>query len=179
MITGNNIVAMVTLGVLCEVADEPTADLSNGITAGIEAAMAARLASLELDGSKVFKTAQQWKFQISADVGGAEAFARYAPFAFVHFMPQTDGRREAGELNQVLKFAVGIGAESKERGIARIGDENRLGISKLRDMVIDLFDGWHPGEGFECNDLYFDTDEIQIDSPTRHGLVLYFITNIF
>jgi len=179
MISGNNIIALVTGGVLTG-SETLEADLTSGFTTAVEQAMAARLAALKVDGAAVFKTAEVWKYQLIANQGGTEAFDKYAPFAFVKYEPSADFSREGdGDLCQKLRFSIGFGTRSKEAGIARTGDANHIGISLIRDLVIDLFDSWHPGEGFVCDSFYFDGDEIQIDSPNRHAMIIYFKANLF
>jgi hypothetical protein len=145
-----------------------TRDASEGVTTALEQAMVDEIKTLNL-----FKTVDRWKHQISADQGGAEAFDKYAPFAFVKFAPPTDSNRQGdGDLNQILRFEVGTGFKSKEAGQAKDA------ASQARDLIINLFDRWHPGSGFECDDFHFDTDEVNFDSSTRHGLILFFKTSL-
>jgi hypothetical protein len=144
-----------------------------GTTAKIEQAMVDAAAAL-----KIFKTADVWLYQISADAGGMEAFDKFAPFFFAKYVPATDSSREGdGDLNQHYRFGALIGQTSKERGVARIGNANNLGISKLRDLVIDLFDGWHPGEGFDCDVFYYDGEELELETPNKYALIIYFKAN--
>jgi hypothetical protein len=141
--------------------------------------MADVLKVLQYNSVLVFRTAEPWNYQISAGEGGLEAFSKYAPFAFVRYSPpQQAGREGDGDLKQVLQFAIIIGAESKEKGVARIGNTTILGISKIRDLVIDALDKWHPGVGFLCDPFLYQNDEIEVDTPTRHALVMYFQANM-
>lgn len=148
-----------------------------GLMASIEELMVAVLAALVSGGKDVFKTAAVWKHQISATEGGMEAFSRYEPFAFVSYM-SADAAREGGyDLRQVLEFAVLIGVESKAVGVARFGDSNNLGTSKIRDLVIAAFDKKHPGGGLTCDDFYY-TGEIEVfDSPKQHAIQMHFETS--
>lgn len=151
----------------------------SGLMAKLEQWMADQLAALtkSVGGEVVFKTADIWKHQISAGQAGMEAFARYEPFAFVSYQ-SADAAREGGyDLRQVLEFAVLIGVESKAKGVARFGDGNHLGTSKIRDLVITLFDRKHPAGEFNCDEFYY-TGEIEVfDSPKRHAIQMNFETS--
>lgn len=172
----DDIISLTTEGRLVGIGD---VEAENGITAAIELAIAARLAVLQLNGSTVFRTAKQWNYQTHVTEGGVEAFAVYSPFVFVRYLPQTDGEREGDyDLKQGLRFAVAIGVESKEKGVARIGSDSVLGTSKIRDLVIASLDGWHPGAGFDCDPLYYDDEEQQLDEPNRQALIIYFKCNL-
>jgi len=148
-----------------------------GLMAKLEQWLADTLAALQNDGDSVFKTADVWRHQIAATSGGMEAFERFAPFAFVSYM-SVDAAREGGyDLRQVLEFAILIGVNSKSDGVARTGDANNLGTSKLRDLVIAAFDRKHPGSGFTCDEFYY-TGEVEVfDSPKRHAIQMHFETS--
>lgn len=149
----------------------------SGLMAKIEQWMADQLAALTDSGKAVFNTADIWKHQVAAGQAGMEAFARYQPFAFVSYQ-SADGAREGDyALRQVLEFAVLIGVESKSEGVARFGDGSHLGTSKIRDLVINLFDRTHPAGGLTCDEFYY-TGEIEIfDSPKRHAIQMNFETS--
>ena len=148
-----------------------------GLMAQIEQLMVDTLKALTNNGKKVFKTAAIWKHQISATEGGMKAFARYQPFVFVSYM-SADAAREGGyDLRQVLEFAVLIGVESRAKGVARFGDSNHLGTSKIRDLVITAFDRKHPGGGLTTDDFYY-TGEIEVfDSLKKHAIQMHFETS--
>lgn len=144
-----------------------SADLSNGLVTAIETAFID-----DLKAFNIFKTVEHWRHQISSGQGGVEAFDKYAPFAFVSYSPPAESSREGdGDLNQHLRFGIAIGARSKEAGAARVL------VHLWRIMVIAFFDRWHPGEGFGCDDFYFDGDEVQIDSEHRYAMNIYFKGN--
>jgi len=150
-----------------------------GLIAKLEEWFAARLAALtETDGGPaVFKTADLWKNQIAASKAGLEAFGRYEPFAFVSYQ-SADAAREGGySLRQVLEFVILIGVESKEDGIARYGDDNNLGVSKIRDLVIELFDRKHPGGELECDEIYYTGDVEVLDAPKKYMIQMTFETS--
>jgi len=143
-----------------------------GLVAKLEQWFADTLAALT-----VFRTADIWRHQISATKSGMEAFPRYEPFAFVSYQ-SVDAAREGGyQLRQVLEFAILIGVESKTDGVARFGDSNNLGTSKLRDLVIAAFDKKHPGSGLKCDEIYYTGDIEVFDSPKRHMLQMTFETS--
>ena len=148
-----------------------------GLMAALEQWMADQLAALEFEGELVFKTAKVWKHQIGPTKAGMEAFSRYDPFAFVAYQ-STDSAREGDyDLRQVLEFAVLIGVESKADGVARFGDASHLGTSKIRDLVINLFDRTHPGGTFNCDDFYYTGDVEVVDAPKRHAIQMTFETS--
>ena len=70
-----------------------------------------------------------------------------------------------------------IGVESKADGVARFGDANHLGTSKIRDLVITLFDRVHPGGTFNCDDFYYTGDVEVVDAPKRHAIQMTFETS--
>lgn len=151
----------------------------DGIVASIEQAIADKLAALQYGGSDVFRTAEAWLWQLDVSEGGKERFAKYSPFAFPRYMPQSSSTREGdGDLKQVLRFGVLIGREHKNPGVARIGSGSVLGVSKMRDLVIAAIDNWHPGAGFDCDQLQYKTDELELDEPTRYAIIMYFEANL-
>lgn len=148
-----------------------------GLMAALEQWMADQLAALEFEGNLVFKTAEPWKHQIGPTKAGMEAFERYDPFAFVSYQ-STDSAREGDyDLRQVLEFAVIIGVVSREDGVARFGDAAHLGTSKIRDLVIALFDRTHPGGTFNCDDFYYTGDVEVVDAPKKHAIQMKFETS--
>jgi len=145
-----------------------------GLMAAMEQWMANRLAALTFEGKNVFKTAEVWKHQVGPTNAGMEAFERYEPFAFVSYQAADAAREGDYDLRQVLEFAILIGVESKADGVARIGDANHLGTSKLRDLVINLFDRVHPGGTFNCDEFYYTGDVEVLDAPKRHAIQMTF-----
>ena len=148
-----------------------------GLIANIEAWFVTQLAALTNGGVAVFKTVDMWRYQVSATKGGLEAFTQYAPFAFVKFQPAKPGYEGDHDLRQVIRIAIGIGIESKVTGDARIGNTNQLGYSKIRDLVIELFNEKHPGESFTCDDFYYTGEAEAADMPKRYAAEIYFETN--
>jgi hypothetical protein len=148
-----------------------------GLISQLEQWFADELAALESGGEKVFRTADIWKYQIAAVKGGLESFERYAPFAFVSYL-SADGAREGDyDLRQVLEFAIVLGVQSKAEGVARFGDANNLGIGKIRDLVINLFDKQHPGGELKCDEIYY-TGEIPLaDAPKVFAVQMHFETS--
>ena len=148
-----------------------------GLMAALEQWMADQLAALQFEGKLVLKTTEVWKHQIGPTKAGMEAFGRYEPFAFVSYQ-STDAAREGDyDLRQVLEFAILIGVESREDGVARFGDATHLGTSKIRDLVISLFDRTHPGGTFSCDDFYYTGDVEVVDAPKRHAIQMTFETS--
>lgn len=148
-----------------------------GLVAKLEQWFTDQLKALELNSEKVFNTADIWRHQISAQSGGFEAAAEYAPFAFVSYQSAKSAREGGYTLRQVIEFAILIGTESKEAGVARFGSSVKLGTSKIRDLVIELFDRKHPGAELACDEIYY-TGEIEIaDTPTYHAIQMNFETS--
>jgi len=148
-----------------------------GLMAALEQWFADTLAALTNDGELVFRTAEVWKHQIAATASGMEAFDRYEPFAFISYQSADAAREGSYDLRQVLEFSILIGVGSKADGIARIGDDNNLGTSKIRDLVIAALDCQHPGGSFGCDEIYY-TGEIEVfDAPKRHAIEMHFETS--
>jgi len=141
----------------------------------LEQWMADTLAALQYGGADVFKTADIWRHQLGGTGGGLEASTRYAPFAFVSYQGGKSAREGNNDLRQIFEFAVLIGTEFKEDGIARFGSNIQLGTSKIRDLVIALFDKKRPDdETVTCDEFYY-IDEIEIlDMPKKHWIQLNF-----
>ena len=158
-----------------------------GMMGRIEDWFISRLAALEYEGELVFeKTVNQqkqvnvdhWKHQIASGEAGIESFDRYAPFAFVKWQPWGTVDREGDyDLNQKIRIAVAIGQTSKHRGAARFGGDRVIGTSLMHSLVINLFEGKHPGADFTCDDFYYKGDEESVDHPNRHGIEMYFEAN--
>lgn len=146
-----------------------------GLIAKLEQWMVDTLAALTSGGANVFRTVETWKHQISASKGGMEAFARYEPFAFVAYQSTDSAREGDHDLRQVLEFVVLIGVQSKVDGVARFGDANNLGTSKIRDLVITAFDKKRPSDAeITCDEFYFTGDVEVIDSPKKHAIEMTF-----
>ena len=149
-------------------------------TSIIEQWIADTLAALTDSGSalpanKVFKTADLWTGQVSADSSGAEAFIRYAPFAFVAYIP-SDAFREGGDdLRLALDFAIAIGVVSKHAGVARFGDTGVLGTNKIEQLIIAALDHKRPSDAtVKCDDLKFQGSILVIDRPTVRQIQMNF-----
>jgi len=148
--------------------------IEKGMTAKLEDAIAAVLAALQYEGENLFETAEAWQHQLES---GHESFARFQPFAFVTYNPFSPGREGDFDLNDKLRFTIGIGVTSKTKGIAKRGDTNNVGGSKIRDLVIDAIDKWHPGGSFDCDEFeYINEDEI-LDAPKKYTTELHFMCN--
>jgi len=146
-----------------------------GLMAVLEQWMADTLAVLKNNNVLIFKSADVWKHQIAATSSGMETFTRYAPFAFVSFQSGDSAREGGNDLRQILSFAVLIGAESKEDGVARIGSATVLGTSKIRDLVIAAFDKKRPTDaGITCDEFYYVGEVEILDMPKRHCIQLNF-----
>lgn len=127
-------------------------------------------------GETVFKqgSVDYFKWQIGATEGGLEAIQQHAPFMFISYQPPIEGNRQGGSLEQTLRFAVTIGQHHKEPGVARVGNDQVLGISKMRDIVIAALDKWHPGEAIACNPFYYVDEILQVHTRNHFVIDLIF-----
>ena len=143
-----------------------------GMIAVIEQWLVDTLAALTSGGENVFKTAEAWRHQISGTKGGLEAFSRYAPFAFISYQDCSGAREGEHDLRQVLAFAILIGVESKTTGDARTGNAQKLGTSRIRDLVIAALDHQRPaGEfAFAIDDFLYISDVEVIDTEKQHAI---------
>jgi len=144
-----------------------------GLTSQIELYIVGVLAALKYDGEDVFKTSEQYLDQLFASQGGLEKFDSFAPFAFVAYQDANSSRQGDYDLKQELRFNILIGAKSREGGIARTGDANHPGISKIRDLVIAALDKTHPGVA--CDDIYYDSEFKLVDKPKQQAMQLNFL----
>lgn len=150
-----------------------------GLTANIEDKIKDVLAALKLNGQDIFKTVDVWKHQIGVTESGMMRFDAVSPFAFVSHSPssmvsQGPTREGSYDLNDHLRFSVLIGCSSKEEGVARRGDDRRIGCSYLRDAVIDALEDWHPGEGFAIDNFYYEGENETLDAPKQYAMELLF-----
>jgi len=146
-----------------------------GLFAKLEQWLADTLAALTYNSAPVFKKAAVWKHQVSATEGGLEASVRFSPFAFPSYQGGNSAREGDNDLRQILPFAILIGVDSKEDGVARFGDATHLGTSKIRDLVIAALDKKRPdGTDITCDEFYY-MDEIEVlDQPKRHWIQMNF-----
>jgi len=145
-----------------------------GFIALLEAWFAAQLAALAYGGKLVFTKVDVWRHQVAATKAGVEAFDRVAPFAFPSWAG-TDVKREGGyDLCQVPGISILIGTTSVADGDARTGTSAKLGISKIHDLVIALFDKKHPGGGLTCDEIYYIGTIELLDAPKAHLIEMRF-----
>jgi len=105
---------------------------------------------------------------------GIEAFDRYAPFAFVAYQGADSAREGGHDLREVPTIGVFIGQIAREPGVARFGDDDTLGTSKLRDLVIAAFESKHPGAELECDEIYYSHDVTVVDTTKAHAIEMFF-----
>ena len=146
----------------------------DGLIAKLEASFVAVLAALQVDSVDVFKTADHWRHQVGAVGGGLEAFPRYAPFAFVGYQDDESAREGGYDLREVPTINILIGVCSEHAGVARIGDDNHLGTSKIRDLVIAAFESKTPAGDLGCDESYYIGGVTVVDAPKRHAIEMVF-----
>ena len=143
----------------------------------IEAAIVAKIDAIRVSLAPVFKTVAVWSHQIAPEASGAEAFARFAPFAFVAYQPEYPGREGDGDLRLAYEFAVVIGQVSSADGVVRFGDATHPGTNLLEDLVIAALDNVHPGAGIACDDLRFAGSTLIVDAPRKRAIQMSFKAN--
>ena len=145
------------------------------LTSRIEAWIVTILTALTHNNEVVFKTVDVWMGQIGATKSGLEAFDRFAPFAFVGYQPDYYSAREGDyDLRKPLEFAITIGVTSKSNGVARKGDTNNIGANLIEELVIAALDKQHPGNGFDCDDLYHIGTMTTVDALKKRGIQINF-----
>ena len=145
-----------------------------GLIAKLEESFVTTLAALQVESVNVFKTADHWKHQVGASKGGLEAFLRYAPFAFVGYQEDESAREGGYDLREVHTIHVLIGAYSDSPGVARIGDADHLGISKIRDLVIAAFESKTPAGDLGCDEIYYIGSITVVDAEKRYAIEMAF-----
>jgi len=114
------------------------------------------LAALQYNGKDVFNTVEKWKHQIGVGASGLESLDRFAPCAFIGYVEDDTAREGGYDLREVPTLAVIVGVVSQEPGVAMWGDATHLGFSKIRDLIIDAFDGKRPSdEAVKCDEFYY------------------------
>ncbi len=151
-----------------------------GTIALLEQAIADKLATLKYNDKSFFKKTEPWRYQIWVDKGGAiQGFMENAPFGFTKFVPGGGSNVEGGDTCRHFKFEIFFGQQSKERGVARIGDANNIGISKMYDIIFAAFNGWQPDASFNIGTFYYDDDAEMVDEPNNYGMSLFFRADKF
>lgn len=152
-----------------------------GLIASIEAWFVTTLAALEYEDTLVFPPgldgvlhADHWRHQVGAISGGLDAFSRYAPFAFVTYRESDSAREGDHDLREVPTIHVLVGAYNDSPGVARIGDDTHLGVSKLRDLVLAAFESKTPGGDLGCDECYYIGDRVVVDAEKKFAIEMVF-----
>jgi hypothetical protein len=112
------------------------------------------------------KSADLYRHQVGATKAGIEASERFAPFAFVAAGDENADRAGGYDLLRRPQLRVFLGTVSKEDGVALWGDGTQLGINKITDLVIALFDKKRPSDtSITCEDFYYDGFYEILDAP--------------
>lgn len=151
--------------------------MDNGTASAIEKFIVDTLAALTVDGKAVFKTVDHWRHQIAGDNSGFESIERFAPFAFVAWYPPDAEREGDYDLNQVFRFGVFVGQNSRQAGDGRIGDSLNMGVSELHDRIIAAVENTHPGSGVQCDNIHFIGTNELLDSPKAYAVQMMFKAN--
>ena len=152
-----------------------------GLVADIESDIVNTLSAITLSGNNVFRTVDHWKFQLQS----ADSFHAYSPFAFVEY----GGTSRAGwqgdhDLHQTMLFNIRVGTElaKPHEGAARIGsgtdadsDAYQLGVSRLRDLVIESLQNQHPTTS-DIHAEYYEYlgDDLVWSLPRQAALIMKF-----
>jgi hypothetical protein len=136
--------------------------------------MVDQLAALKYEEQNVFVVADLYKHQLTAASGGVEKIEA-TPIAYVDFRNTESGREGNKDLREVYEFAILIAVKTKADGLAKWGEGNNLGLSKIRDLVIDLFDKKRPDdETVKCDEFYYTGDFISYDFLKVSGIQMQF-----
>jgi len=150
---------------------------TKGTTALIEDYIVNILADLtDSENEEVFRTCEVYNHQLEGGIGKIESFA---PLAFVSYFPFSPTREGDFDLNDRLRFSVLIAATSKVPGIARRGDNNHLGASRMRDLVINALDKSAPVNGSTvlADEMYYSGENELADCPKIYATELMFTAN--
>lgn len=143
-----------------------------GVISKLEDWFVTKLIPLKDDGKKVFKTVAAWEWQTES---GTESFTGFEPFAFISYFPANPDRAGDYDLLDKMRFIILIGIESKKKGVARRGNANNLGYSRIRELVVDAVEKEAPG--FGCDEFYSTGETELVDQPKRYAAVLTFTAN--
>jgi hypothetical protein len=152
-----------------------------GLIATLEASFVATLAALEYDSELVFpagstgvKRVDHWRHQVGAISGGTDVFIGYTPFAFVGYTGADSAREGGHDLREILTISILIGTYNDSPGVARIGDADHLGVSKLRDLVIAAFESKTPSGDLGCDEIYYVGERVAVNSDKRFAIEMAF-----
>jgi len=145
-----------------------------GLIAKLEESFVTVLAALQNDSIDVFKTADHWRHQVGAVGGGLDAFPRFAPFAFVGYQEDDTAREGGHDLREIPTIHILIGTYNDQPGVARIGDADHLGVSKIRDLVIAAFESQTPAGDLGCDESYYIGSVTVVDAEKRHAIEMAF-----
>lgn len=136
------------------------------------------LTALQHEEKTVFTTADLYRHQIEASRGALDKIASLAPLAFVCYKDDDTAREGGRDLREVFEFPVIIGQAAKEDGVAKWGNDNTLGLSKLRDLVIAAFDKKRPDDpAITCDEFYYTGSILIIDTAKVSALQMHFETS--
>ncbi|MFA7484842.1 MAG: hypothetical protein WCZ89_02290 [Phycisphaerae bacterium] len=136
--------------------------------------MVTQLAALQYNGSAVFAISDLFRHQLRAAQGGLEGIEK-TPVCYVDYMNSDSAREGDNALREILEFDVLVVTKSKEIAVAKWGDDSHIGISKIRDLVIALFDKQRPDAvEIDCDEFYYAGDNLTIDTPNLSGVQMRF-----
>lgn len=136
--------------------------------------MVEKLAALQHGGSAVFQIAELFKHQLRAVHGGIEGIEN-TPAVYVGYMNSDTAREGGRDLREILEFDVLVVVKSKEAAVSMWGSDSRLGVSKIRDLVITLFDKKRPDDiVIDCDEFYYTGDVLTIETPDISGIQMRF-----
>lgn len=145
-----------------------------GLIATLADWMVTQLAALQYGGSSVFQIAELFKHQLRAVSGGIEGIEK-TPAVYVGYMNSDTAREGGRDLREILEFDVLVVVKSKETAVSQWGDDSHLGISKIRDLVITLFDKKRPDDiVIGCDEFYYTGDFLTIETPNICGIQMRF-----
>jgi hypothetical protein len=145
-----------------------------GLMASLAQWIVNALAALQYEGVSVFNSAELWRHQILPTAGDADIEALKC-FAFVNYMDDDTAREGDKDLREIPTFDILVGVSSKVAGVCKWGDATHLGTSRIRDLIIDLFDKKRPDdETVVCDEFYYAGSVTVLDRPRSHVIQMSF-----
>ncbi|MCE5186080.1 MAG: hypothetical protein LLF76_08150 [Planctomycetaceae bacterium] len=126
------------------------------------------------DGSDTDACVDHWAGQIESGKSGIESFERFSPFAFTAAGWSDVSNEGDYDPNIVITLDITLGQSDPRDRIGRIGAADKIGLNRITELVLYAFNGWHPGDGVECDPFYFRGNRVTVDNLKHSGIQLHF-----
>lgn len=142
----------------------------DGLISTLAKWMVNQLAALQHENKTVFASVELYRHQIGPTESGLEKIEK-SPIAYIDYMDDSAAREGGYSLREVPEIDILIIVKSKENGVAKWGDATHLGISKIRDLIITLFDKKRPDDiEIDCDEFYYTGSVLTISMPKLAGI---------